>query len=382
MNLKRTGINLLLILAAVNLMALGELIHALMMMNWQPGTTLGQLFFAQLASAACFGILIPPIVWFAGRYPLAREQWLRQILPVTLGGVLVCMVQPALYTGLDRLIGAAIGPPYSFHYRYGYAFVKGHPAVPFGEVWWNVLTYYLTSLVFFYACVVAFVSARRSYHLLRRSELERMQLESGLTQARLHLLTTQLHPHFLFNTLNSISELMYEDVAAAERMVARLSELLRLSLDQRDAARVTLAKEFDALGIYLDIEKIRFQDRMKVELEVAPEAKECLVPFLILQPLVENAVRHGISRLSRPGRILIRARRDGARLEFEICNDIPADAARTPEEGFGLRNTRDRLRALYGEDFNLRYGAMPEGGWRVLIDVPAARDEESADVDD
>jgi LytS/YehU family sensor histidine kinase len=282
------------------------------------------------------------------------------------------MIHPALYTGLDRLIGEALGPLYSFHYRYGYAFVKDQPAVPFWRVWWYVLTYYVTSLVFFYACVVAFVSAGRYYQLLRKSELDRMQLESGLAQARLHLLTMQLHPHFLFNTLNSISELMYEDVEAAERMVARLSELLRLSLDQRDVALIPLGKELEHLGVYLEIEKIRFQDRITVDIEVTPDARLCLVPFLSLQPLVENSVRHGISRMRRSGRIVIRARRDADRLEIEIFNDGPADAARNPSEGLGLRNTRDRLTALYGEDFTFDFGAIPEGGWKVRLKIPIA----------
>jgi two-component system LytT family sensor kinase len=376
MTLRRTGFNVLLILVAVNLMALGELIHALMMMNWRPGTTMSQLYLAQLASAACFGILIPPMAWFAGRYPLARGRWRRQLLAVALGGMLVCVIHPALYTGLDRIIGAVLGAPYSFHYRYGYAFVAGRPEVPFWKVWWYVLTYYLTSLVFFYGCVVAVVSARQNYQLLRRSELDRMQLESGLAEARLHLLTMQLHPHFLFNTLNSISELMYEDVAAAERMVARLSELLRLALAQGDEALVPLVRELENLGIYLEIEKIRFQERIVVDVEVAPEARECLVPFMILQPLVENAVRHGISRLSRPGRILIRVVRHAGRLEIEIRNDGPVQAPARTSEGLGLRNTRDRLRTLYGEDYSLEYGPVPEGGWRVRLDIP----ESSGDV--
>jgi LytS/YehU family sensor histidine kinase len=271
---------------------------------------------------------------------------------------------------IDRLIGELIGPPYSFHYRYSYAFVKGQPALPFWQVWWYVLTYYVTSLVFFYACVVGVVSARQYYQLLRRSELDRMQLESGLAQARLHLLTMQLHPHFLFNTLNSISELMYEDVPAAERMVARLSELLRLALTRQHTALVPLSKELENLGIYLEIEKIRFQDRLLVELEIAPEARSLQVPFLILQPLVENAVRHGISRLNCPGRILIRAQRDAKLLDIEICNDGPATVMRNPPEGLGLRNTRERLRVLYPNDSSLECGAIPEGGWRVRLKIP------------
>jgi two-component system LytT family sensor kinase len=371
MTLRRFGFNALLILIAVNLMALGELIHALMMMNWRPGTTMGQMFFTQLASAACFGILIPPIVWFARRYPLVGEKWWRHILPVALVGVFVCMLHPALYTGLDRLIGDVLGPHYSFHYRYGYAFVRGHPETPFWHVWWYVLTYYFTSLVFFYACIVAFVSARQYYRLLRKSELDRMRLESGLAQARLNLLTMQLHPHFLFNTLNSISELMYEDVAAAERMVARLSELLRLS---------PLGKELEYLGVYLEIEKIRFQGRLLLDFEIAPEAGRCPVPFLILQPLVENAVRHGIARLRQPGRIRLRACHHDGRLELEIRNDGPSDGAKIAAEGLGLRNTRDRLNALYGQDYSFEYGSVPEGGWRVLLRIPGSQ-EESQDVD-
>ncbi len=377
----RFGFNALLILIAVNLMALGEFIHALMMMNWRPGASMGQVFISQLASSACFGVLILPIVWFAGRYPLAGERWWRHLLPIALGGLLVCMIHPALYTGLDRLIGEVVGPPYSFHYRYGYAFREGRPVVPFWRVWWYVLTYYVTSLVFFYICVVAFVSARRYYQLLRRSELDRMRLESGLAQARLNLLTMQLHPHFLFNTLNSISELMYEDVAAAERMVARLSELLRLSLDRRDVVLVPLSKELEYLGVYLDIERIRFQDRMTVEFQISEEARPCLVPSLILQPLVENAVRHGISRLRGPGRILIRASRNGERVDMEIRNDGPVETARIPSEGLGLRNTRDRLKALYGDACTLEYGALREGGWRVGLKIPGSYEENSQPAD-
>ena len=375
MTLKRIGYDALLVLAAVNLMALGELIHALMMMNWHPGTTIAQVFLAQLASAACFGALIPPIAWLARRYPLGHGRWWRHLLPIALGGVAVCVLHPALYTSLDRLIGEVLGPPYSFHYRYGYAFVEGRPEVRFLRVWWYVLTYYLTSLVFFYACVVAYVSASQYYQLLRRSELDRMQLETGLAQARLHLLTMQLHPHFLFNTLNSISELMYEDVASAERMIARLSELLRLSLDQRDTSLVPLSKELECLGIYLEIEKIRFQDRITVNFEIAPDAGTFPVPFLILQPLVENAVRHGIARLRGPGRILIRAFRDKERLDIEIRNDGPVEALRNPSEGLGLRNTRDRLRALYGGQSSFDCGAVPEGGWRVRLVMPATHTE-------
>jgi LytS/YehU family sensor histidine kinase len=291
--------------------------------------------------------------------------------------VLVCAIHPALYTGLDRLIGRLLDPRYSFHYRYGYAFVEGQAALPFGRVWWYVVTYYVTSLVFFYACVVAFVSARRSYQLLRRSELDRLHLESGLAQARLHLLTMQLHPHFLFNTLNSISELMYEDVAAAERMIARLSELLRLALAQRDSALVTLGQEIENLGIYLEIEKIRFQDRLVVEFEIAPDARQCLVPFLILQPLVENAVRHGISRLNLPGRIAIRACRNADHLQLDLCNDIPSDIIKRPTEGLGLRNTRDRLQALYEGDYRFEYRVTTEGQWAVHLEIPATAGEVS-----
>lgn len=370
MNLRRSGYNVLLILAAVSLMAVGELIHALMMMNWQPGTTAAQLFVAQLASAACFGILVPLIAWWARRYPLARDHWLKHVLPIALGGLLVCLIHPVIYTSLDRLIGAVLGPHYSFHYRYRFAFVEGQPDVPFRQVWWNVLTYYFTSLMFFYAGVIGFVSARQNYQLLRKSELDRIQLESGLAKARLNLLTMQLHPHFLFNTLNSISELMYDDVAAAERMIARLSELLRISLGRSDAALVPLGKELETLEIYLEIERIRFQDRLIVEFEIEPEARSCLVPNLILQPLVENAVLHGISRLSRPGRVRIKAGRSEEGLELEILNDCPAGTAGTPQEGLGLRNTRDRLKSLYGDDYKLERGAVANGRWSVRVRMP------------
>jgi two-component system LytT family sensor kinase len=133
-----------------------------------------------------------------------------------------------------------------------------------------------------------------------------------------------------------------------------------------------LNRELEGLTIYLEIEKIRFQDRLTVETKIAPATRECLVPFMILQPLAENAVRHGISRITRPGRILIESTLQKGFLEFEILNDGPIQAAQ-PSEGLGLRNSRDRLQALYRDNYTLEYGPLPEGGWRVHLRIPESR---------
>jgi two-component system LytT family sensor kinase len=210
------------------------------------------------------------------------------------------------------------------------------------------------------------------YHRYREREVETAQLQRELIEARLEALRMQLNPHFLFNTLHAISALIHERPEAADRVVARLSELLRLSLDQTKPQEVPLSEELAFLDRYLEIEQTRFAERLKIEKEIATDVQEALVPYLILQPLVENAIRHGIEPREDIGLVRISACRRDGRLELRIRdngNGLPGKEPFT-QEGIGLSNTRSRLRHLYGERCRLELATVPGGGLEARVEVP------------
>jgi two-component system LytT family sensor kinase len=211
------------------------------------------------------------------------------------------------------------------------------------------------------------------YQRFRERELQTMQLQRELSDARLEALRMQLNPHFLFNTLHAISALIHENPEAADRVLARLSELLRLSLDQSKPQEVPLSEELAFLDRYLEIEQTRFSDRLKIEKEIAPDTREALVPYLILQPLVENAIRHGIEPREDEGKLAIRARRNNGSLELQVIDNgagIPQNGNDPVREGIGLSNTRSRLRHLYGEKSLLELRSAQGGGLEARIEIP------------
>ena len=209
------------------------------------------------------------------------------------------------------------------------------------------------------------------YRRFREQQLQASRLQAMLVEAQLHALKMQLHPHFLFNTLHAISALMDEDVKAARRMIARLSELLRLTLENAGQQEVPLRQEIQALERYLEIEQIRFQDRLTVQLRIEPETLEARVPNLILQPIVENSIRHGIAPTSDAGKIEIRAARQNGHLELSVRDDGPGMAdGQMNKEGIGLANTRSRLQQLYGDAHDLEIMNAAEGGLMVKMAIP------------
>ena len=192
--------------------------------------------------------------------------------------------------------------------------------------------------------------------------------ELNLTEARLEVLRGQLQPHFLFNALNTISSLMYKDVPAADRVLNRLAEFLRLSLETAKAQEVCLETELEYMDRYLDIERVRFMDRLRVEREIDAETRGALVPTLILQPLVENALRHGVGTRAGGGTMWIRARRQDGLLAVEVEDEgWPPQEIR---EGLGLSNARARLATLYGERQRLWIDRGASGGFRVSMELP------------
>jgi len=217
------------------------------------------------------------------------------------------------------------------------------------------------------------------YREHRRRELQAAQLQTQLAQAQLEALKMQLHPHFLFNTLNGIAMLVRKGgQKEAVKMLAGLSDLLRLALENSGTQVVTLKQELDFLERYLELQRIRFRDRLTVRMSVEPDTLAAEVPNLILQPIVENAIRHGVDRSSDAVLVEIHARREDGRLRMEVRDDGPgftggerADGS----EGVGLTNTRERLEKLYGEDHLFEIGDGPEKGALAVVEVPYRRVE-------
>lgn len=223
------------------------------------------------------------------------------------------------------------------------------------------------------------------YRKYQEGSLVASRLETQLAQAQLAGLKMQLQPHFLFNTLHSINALMYQNTEQASEMLVKLSDFLRASLDSSNATLVTLVDELDFVQQYLDIERIRFEDRLEVDYVVEPGAGTCLVPNMILQPLVENAIKHGISRLPSGGRIEIRAKERNEKLEIFVANSGPlltsdkeiASAASGQQNapGIGLANVQARLQTLYGDQQSFFLRNWQKQGVQALLCIPAMKSE-------
>jgi two-component system LytT family sensor kinase len=231
-----------------------------------------------------------------------------------------------------------------------------------------------------YCVLVGVHEAWQNYRRFREGELRAAQLEAKLAQAQLEVLKGQLHPHFLFNTLHAISTLIHRDPEAADEMVAQLSDLLRMTLANVGVQEVALQQELEFLHRYLDIQQIRFQDRLRVVVDVPPETLDLRVPNQVLQPLVENAIRHGVDAQRGQGLIEIRARAEGETLRLTVRDDGPGvkpgvNGMRRGGGGIGLANTRARLRELYGAVSSLELANHPTGGTLVTLSIPLRRAE-------
>jgi len=278
---------------------------------------------------------------------------------------------PALF-----LAGVAIGSAHLF------AFVRLLPLIGYHN------TFRTEQIIFtakFHSDVLTFwllFGVRHGIEYYRRyrvRELKASQLEARLAVARLEVLKMQLQPHFLFNTLHAISALMYRDVEGADQMITRLSDFLRLTLDSAGVQEVTLKREMEYLDKYLEIERVRFGERLEVRRAIDPDALDLLAPNLVLQPLVENAVRHGIVPRALGGRIEVRARARGGTLSIEVEDDGPGAAE--VREGVGISNTRARLEQLYGAAARLELGNAPGGGFRARLEIPAHTEPRHASPD-
>jgi len=301
-----------------------------------------------LAEVYVWGALAPLVMRLARAFPFTRAT-LRRSLPVHVAASVVISL---LKLTVDQAIRRAL-----FGFRQ------------------YVLITSLAPNVLFYWGIVAAAHGLGYYRASKERELRASQLEGRLAQARLQLLQMQLHPHFLFNTLNTISELVHEDPETADRMISGLSDLLREALAARSVQEVPLRRELALLERYLEIQRARFGDRLHLEIDVEPQALDAFVPHLVLQPIVENAIRHGIGSQAKRGRISIGGKVTGERLQLDVEDD--GRGLQHPDadvnEGVGLSNTRERLRALYGEAARLTMRDRANGGVILTIVVPLRR---------
>lgn len=226
-----------------------------------------------------------------------------------------------------------------------------------------------------YASIVGVSHAVAYYHESQQRKVNQATLETSLVEARLKTLQAELHPHFLFNTLHAISTLVHRDPESADRMISRLSDLLRITFDRSGEARVSLKDEIDFLQKYLEIEQTRFQDRLTVRVEIDPDALDAEVPRMILQPLVENAIKHGVGKRSDGGYVNITAAREGDRLWMQVRDNgggLQGGTVRALNKGVGLSNTRARLDCLYGGSHQLVFSDQ-RGGLAVRVEIPYTR---------
>lgn len=311
-----------------------------------------------------WAVLTPPIFALAARVGTERPRIVGRVLLLLGVGLVVAVGADILFTWLRFDVFAPAETA-------GLPGPNRRPGVLTG-----VRRFFFLDDFALYLAVLGAGIARESSRRLRhrhedalRLEADKARLSSQLSDARLTTLQAQLDPHFLFNTLNAVSALVDIDPPGVRRMIARLSELLRWSLDGRSDPETRLDREIAFLERYAEIMTIRFQGRLDVAIDVPPELSTALVPALVLQPLVENAIKHGIGEGAHGGRVEVRGRRDGADLVLEVLDD-----GRGPDEplreNVGLRNTRERLETLYGAAATLSVAKRTEGGTRAAVVLP------------
>ena len=324
------------------------------------GVELAALLILNLALWYIPAALIGPIFRIAARVRLDSEKWIRAVVTHAFAALTFSIVHTAIMLAvratllpeLRRLPAAALLNVAQSHYL--------------RNLDWTLVTY---------AGVVGLSYAVDYYRESQTRALRAAHLEASLMEARIKTLEAELHPHFLFNTLHAISTLVHTDPEAADRMISRLSDLLRLTFDRSGAAAIPLKEELEFLQKYLEIEQIRFRDRLSVRFDIDPETLDVEVPRLILQPIVENAIKHGIGPMSGHGLVQVSAKRRTEEIWIEVRDNgvgLSRNARNHLTNGIGLTNTRARLEWLYGSDQRLDF-AEGESGLAVQMRLPLHR---------
>jgi two-component sensor histidine kinase len=301
-----------------------------------------------------WAVFTPFVFRIVARWPVSRSRWIRALLFHLGAGTGFGVLYFAFAAATRPAMGVLLDEPMLLR-----------------ELTWSFPFRVIVTGLMIYAEVAAVGHGIHYYRQARAEERRAARLEAQLAQAQLEVLRMQLHPHFLFNTLHTISSLMHTDLKAADRMLALLADLLRDSFEKVGAQEVSLKQELEFLDRYLEIERTRFRDRLVLARAVEPELLDARVPNLILQPIVENAIRHGIARRAGRGRIEIAARQRGDELELLVRDDGPGLPDGVPlRGGVGLANTQARLTQLYGQRHRFELRDRPEGGLEVVVAVP------------
>jgi two-component system LytT family sensor kinase len=303
-----------------------------------------------------WAFLTPVMIWAASVYPVEKIAWRRNLWV----HLLLCLT----FVGGLGLIGYWAGPPPYFPFlTREFAQMKEHD--PF-----HVILMCLTVQLPTFLAVTGVAHALHFYQRAKDKSRHEAELEAKLAKARLQALRMQLNPHFLFNTLNSISSLIDVNPKAADEMIGLLSDLLRATLRSSDRHEISLREEIHFLDNYLAIQKQRFESRLEIEKLIEPQTLDASVPILILQPMVENAIIHGIEPRSPLGRITIRSTKAGDVLRLEVSDNGCGLPSGHLQQGIGLSNTKARLQELYGSKAFFQAGGRPEGGFCVEIQIP------------
>lgn len=321
-----------------------------------------KVLFWQLISGYIWFALMPVIFWLGRRFAFESGKFWQSLLAHLAASVALS----AFVLAIDALVLPTLGYPPNRQFA---TFFEAYRFFLFINLHFSMTIYW---------AVLGIKYAVNYYRMYQERELRAAQLENQLAQARLQVLKTQLQPHFLFNTLNNISELVYKDAEAAEQMIASLSDLLRLALDKLDVQEVPLQQELEFLGKYLEIEQMRFHDRLQVKYEISTDSLDAIVPNMILQPLVENAIKYGIAPRAEGGTIEIAASRANGHLNLKIADDglgIPFGDVANLVHGVGLANTRARLKHLYGAEHHFELKPRDGGGLRVSLQIPFKAEE-------
>ncbi len=308
-----------------------------------------------------WAMLSPLIFWLTRRIPVQGRSWRRGLLVYFPASMVLYALAILLIISFDLFF---VWPPLKSSFWTVYRFYLRQ------EFWSGMLAAW---------GVIALSHAVEYARRHRQGELAASRLAVQLARAQLQVLRMQLQPHFLFNTLHAISTLMRRDVDAAERMLIRLADLLRMTLEHGDRQEVTLRRELEFLEHYLHIERVRFGSRLEIAIDIPVELENALVPNLLLQPLVENAIKHGISPNTESGLIEIVARRIGNDLRLEILDNgsgLPESYRMRKREGVGLANTRKRLEQVYPESHGFEIANRENGGLRVGIRIPFRLEDE------
>ncbi len=334
------------------------------------------------------GLLTPPVFWLARVFPISLATWKSNLGKHIVASAIFCLICATLSGSALVVLQPQVLAAYNEQWK------RDFPPTPAGNqdpaksaVMFlppglrsgkfdlpTVLTNSVTNLPPYWVLVLL-AHALNASARLREREQQAAELAAHLAQARLEGLRTQLQPHFLFNTLNSISALIPQNAKLANEMVLNLADLLRMTLRDPQRTEISLGEELKLLGHYVDIQKLRFGQRLIFQLDAAAACLRFPVPPLLLQPLVENAIRHGVEPSEQPETILVRVQLLAQTIALEVTNSChcPTESLGKPpaSTGVGLANTRARLAALYGTEQSLNFGSLPNGGFRVSIRLPA-----------